>query len=84
MTAKSRSVKFSKEAAKAIQSPDLPIDTIKDAIAEIVTNPLAGTALKAKVSGLRRYRVGRYRIVYSFNDEEITFTSIAHRKDVYR
>lgn len=84
MPAKSRSVKFSKEAARALQSPNLPTDTIKDAIREIVANPLVGIALKGKLSGLRRYRVGRYRIVYAFNDEEIAITSISHRKDVYR
>ncbi len=84
MPAKPRSVNFSKEAARAFQSPDLPTDAIKDAIGEIVANPLVGIALKAKLSGLRRYRVGRYRIVYTFNDEEIAIISIAHRKNVYR
>jgi mRNA-degrading endonuclease RelE of RelBE toxin-antitoxin system len=84
MPAKSRSVNCSKEAAKALQLPDLPTDAIKNAIAEIVANPLVGIALKAKLSGLRRYRVGRYRIIYAFNDHEIVIVSISHRKDAYR
>ena len=41
-----------------------------------------------KLSGLERYRVrqGRYRIVYSIQDEELTVwvVKVGHRKDVYR
>ncbi len=41
-----------------------------------------------KLSGQERYRVrqGRYRIIYSIQDEELTvwIVKIGHRKDVYR
>lgn len=41
-----------------------------------------------KLSGLERYRVrqGRYRIVYSIQDEELTVwvVKVGHRKDVYK
>lgn len=41
-----------------------------------------------KLSGRNRYRVrqGRYRILYSIDDEEIivVIVKIGHRKDVYR
>jgi mRNA interferase RelE/StbE len=41
-----------------------------------------------KLSGLERYRVrqGRYRIIYSIQDEELTVwvVKVGHRKDIYR
>jgi mRNA interferase RelE/StbE len=41
-----------------------------------------------KLSGLDRYRVrqGRYRILYTINDEEviIVVVKVGHRRDVYR
>ena len=41
-----------------------------------------------KLTGLDRYRVrqGKYRIVYSIQDKELTvwFVKVGHRKDVYR
>ncbi len=41
-----------------------------------------------KLTGQERYRVrqGRYRIVYSIQDDELTvwIAKIGHRKDVYR
>lgn len=41
-----------------------------------------------KLSGQKRYRLrkGRYRIIYSIQDEELTvwIVKLGHRKDVYR
>ena len=41
-----------------------------------------------KLSGQERYRIrqGRYRIIYSIQDEELTVwvVKVDHRKDVYR
>jgi mRNA interferase RelE/StbE len=41
-----------------------------------------------KLSGQERYRIrqGRYRIIYSIQDEQLTVwvVKIGHRKDVYR
>ncbi|MCG8344639.1 MAG: type II toxin-antitoxin system RelE/ParE family toxin [Chlorobiales bacterium] len=46
----------------------------------------AGKALKADLSGLWRYRVGRYRIVCEIQDTRVVVLvlRVAHRKDVYR
>jgi mRNA interferase RelE/StbE len=42
----------------------------------------------AKLTGQERYRLrqGRYRIVYSIQDDELTVwvVKVAHRKDIYR
>lgn len=41
-----------------------------------------------KLTGFERYRIrqGRYRVVYSIQDDELTvwIVKVSHRKDVYR
>jgi mRNA interferase RelE/StbE len=48
--------------------------------------PYAGGVLKGEFSGLRRLRVGRYRVVYEVIESQVTIlvVRIAHRKEVYR
>ena len=48
--------------------------------------PLAGSALKGGLRGLRRLRVGDYRIVYELLDDELVVLVIrvAHRRGAYR
>ena len=41
-------------------------------------------ALKGKFAGLRKYRVGNYRIIYSIIEDTILILSIKHRKQAYR
>lgn len=45
-----------------------------------------GEALLGKYKGLRRYRIGDFRIVYEVNLKAkcITIIKIKHRKEVYR
>jgi len=52
----------------------------------LAKNPRLGIPLKGDKNKLWRYRVGDYRVVYSFSDSElwILVVHIAHRKDVYR
>ena len=54
-----------------------------DALAE---QPLAGTLLKGGLRGLRRLRVGNYRIVYEVLDDELVVLVIrvANRWEAYR
>ena len=48
--------------------------------------PLAGSTLKGGLRGLRRLRVGDYRIVYELLDAELVVlvVRVAHRRDAYR
>ncbi len=40
--------------------------------------------LTGKFSGLRKYRVGDYRVIFSILDDTILILRISHRKDVYK
>ncbi len=57
-----------------------------EAIDQLAENPHVGKLLKGELSGLRRIRVGDYRVVYEINEGEILILAlrVAHRKQSYR
>ena len=65
-----------------------PVDRrrVLEAIDRLATEPAAGGVLKGEFSGLRRLRVGSYRIVYEVVHDELVVlvVRIGHRRDVYR
>ena len=54
-----------------------------DALGE---QPLAGSPLKGGLRGLRRQRVGDYRILYELLEDELVIlvVRVAHRRESYR
>lgn len=67
----------------------MPLETrrrLVEAIDRLADEPLAGAALKGEFSGLRRLRVGDYRIIYEALRGELTIlvVRVAHRRGVYR
>ena len=48
--------------------------------------PLKGELLHAEWQGLRRLRVGRYRVIYAFDGDTlwIAVLRVGHRREVYR
>ena len=46
--------------------------------------PESHPALRGRFAGLRRYRVGDYRIIYAMLGDDVLVLRIAHRRDVYR
>ena len=56
------------------------------AIDQLKVNPAAGGVLKGEYSGLRRIRIGSYRVVYEVHDEKLAVLviRIGHRREVYR
>ena len=40
--------------------------------------------LKGKFKGLRKYRVGHYRVIYTLVNDTVLILRISHRKDAYR
>lgn len=49
-------------------------------------DPLSGQALSGEWKGLRRLRVGVYRVIYAFDGREllISIIRVAHRREVHR
>jgi mRNA interferase RelE/StbE len=81
------SLKIKQSALKEIQRLDKSQQTrLIEAIDKIADNPHIGKLLKGEFSGLRRIRVGSYRVIYEINKWEvlILILRVAHRKDVYR
>ncbi len=83
----SYSVRIKSSAAKELAH--LPHDVrerLVEAIDRLGERPLAGALLKGGLRGLRRLRVGHYRIVYEVLDDKLTVLviRIAHRREVYR
>ncbi len=56
------------------------------AIDRLAENPLAGSALKGELRGLRRVRVGGYRVLYEVRERDLVVLVLraAHRHDAYR
>ena len=56
------------------------------AIDRLAETPHLGAALKGDLRGLRRLRVGDYRVMYEVRDEELVVlvVRVAHRRDAYR
>lgn len=83
----SYSLKIKSSAAKSlhrIARPDR--DRLVEAIDRLRTTPHAGGVLKGEFSGLRRLRVGKYRIIYEVIEREliVLVVRVSHRRDVYR
>lgn len=83
----SYSLKIKRSALKEIQSLPKPERLrVVEAIDLLPENPHVGKLLKGDFSGLRRIRVGAYRIIYEINEGEVTILvlRVAHRKNAYR
>lgn len=81
------SLSIKQSAAKSLETVPKP-DRLRiiDVIDALRTNPAAGSLLKGELSGLRRVRVGSYRVVYEVVEDRLTIlvVRIGHRRDVYR
>ena len=81
------SLQIKESAFKELQRIDKPQRLrIIEAIEALPGHPLAGKSLKGDFSGLRRIRVGYYRVVYELIEQQvlILIIRVAHRKSVYR
>lgn len=86
-SAVSYSVRIKRSASKELAL--IPLDARERLIAAIDRlgeQPLAGALLKGGLRGLRRLRVGNYRIVYEVLDDEliVLVIRVAHRRESYR
>ncbi len=51
---------------------------------ELSKKPDTYPALKGQFAGLRRLRVGEYRVIYAILENDVIILRIAHRRDVYK
>ncbi len=78
---------ISKKANKSALKLPLEIhNKIDKAFDMIKQNPLFGVKLHGELSGYYKYRVGDYRIVYSFDAKKSTIVvvKIEHRQGIYK
>jgi mRNA interferase RelE/StbE len=83
----SYSIRIKASALKALRRLPLPErERLVEAIDRLGREPIAGSVLKGEFSGLRRLRVGRFRIVYEARHRELTIlvVRIVKRSDAYR
>ena len=81
------SVRIKGSAAKELEGIPQPARLrIVAAIDRLAEQPLTGAPLKGGLRGLRRQRVGDYRIVYELLDAELVVlvVRVSHRRDAYR
>ena len=81
------SIRIKESAARELRRITKPDRTrIVAAIDRLTETPHLGAALKGDLRGLRRLRVGDYRVVYEVRDEELVVlvVRVAHRRDAYR
>ena len=59
---------------------------IVGAIDRLAENPFLGNVLKGDLRGLRRLRLGDYRVLYEVRNDELVVLAVrvAHRRDAYR
>ena len=81
------SIRIKESAAKELRRVPGPDRTrIVDAIDRLAETPHLGAALKGDLRGLRRTRVGDYRVVYEVRDDELVVlvVRVAHRRGAHR
>jgi mRNA interferase RelE/StbE len=82
-------VRLTKGAAKVYRSAETPLaKRLARAFEVLEQNPRQHPnikALKGKLAGRYRYRVGDYRVVYRIDDDttEVIILLIKHRREVY-
>ena len=78
---------ISKSANKQIGKLPIRIqDKINKAFDRLKTDPLSGDKLHGELKGYYKYRLGDYRIIYSFDigNNILSVVKIEHRQGVYK
>jgi len=81
------SIRWERRAFKELEKlPKEAQGRIVRAVDGLKKTPFKGELLSAEWKGLRRLRVGSYRVIYAFDGEVlmISVVRVAHRKDAYR
>jgi mRNA interferase RelE/StbE len=78
-------VLLTRTARDALAALDfLLANAVLDALGELERDPHLGHQLRGRLTGLRSYRVGIYRIIYELRDDSmVRVVAIRHRGDAY-
>ncbi len=78
-------VDLTRTAREALAALDfLLADAVLDALGELERDPHLGHQLRGRLTGLRSYRVGIYRIIYELRDDKtVRVIAIRHRGSAY-
>lgn len=78
-------VVLARSASNALEDLDyLVAEAVLDALGELERDPLIGYPLRGRLTGLRSFRVGAYRIIYQLRDPStVRVAAIRHRGDAY-
>jgi len=76
---------LTRTAREALAALDfLLADAVLDALRELERDPHLGHQLRGRLTGLRSYRVGIYRIIYGLRDDKtVRVIAIRHRGNAY-
>ena len=80
-------ITFKKSVSKDLKKIDksIAIEIFDKINSELSENADKYPLLKGKFAGLRKFRVGDYRIIFSIIETEtVLILRVAHRKEVYR
>lgn len=81
------SIRWERRAIKELAAlPREAQQRVVTAVEGLRGEPLRGEQLAAEWKGLRRLRIGRYRVIYGFNGDELAVlvVRVDHRREVYR
>ncbi len=81
------SIRWERRALKELRA--LPAEgrrRVYRAVGALKESPLRGAALSGEWRGLRRLRVGSYRVIYGFDGREllVSVVRVGHRREIYR
>lgn len=80
-------IRIKESAARELQRIPRPErERLIAAIDRLAENPFAGSALKGELRGLRRIRVGGYRLIYEVQESDLVLLVLraAHRREACR
>ena len=79
-------ITFKKSVAKDLKKIDCrEADRIlKKLISELSVKADQLPELQGQFAGLRKYRIGNYRVIYAIIDDSVLVLRIRHRKNVYK
>ena len=76
---------FSKVFIKKLDKIDSTLrEHIKVKLKQLILDPEIGIPLKGDLKPLWKFRVSKYRIIYSFDEEFVYFKALGLRKNIYK